>query len=258
MCYCYRQRTDQFVTIQLPDAAHGEHGVPDQEEVGAEDRAAHDQAEVVSGAIAPATEQLRDQRPDRDFQPDIIDDPQEAGLLEEHNAAPRAEEHLENGERSDTVNPFVDTTDSGDEDLDYMICDVEPFLQHFNSNNSVDIKGIYARLLQCLDSHVKNDISSGKMFFFYDDGDLNTDTNEVTIKITDMEHWLEVLLASTYFRYFKEGHIKKGKKYMLNTSCMKTGKLCIVSILSLLLIFIILTKLSHSDKYGAAVPGEGS
>ena len=96
------------------------------------------------------------------------------------------------------------------------------------------------------------------MFFFYDDGDLNTDTNEVTIKITDLEHWLEVLLSSTFLRYFKEGHIRKGKKYQLNASCIKNGKLCIVSILSSLLIMKILTLPSHSDKYGAAVPGENS
>ena len=69
------------------------------------------------------------------------------------------------------------------------------------------------------------------MFFIYDDGDLNTDTNEVSIKITDMQHWLQVQLAPAYVRYYKEGQLKKGKKFQINASCMKDGKLCIVSLL---------------------------
>ena len=70
------------------------------------------------------------------------------------------------------------------------------------------------------------------MFFFYDDGDLNITTNEVSIKITDLEHWMEVILPSIWLRHFKGGMICKGKKFKILTTCMQNGKLNIVSFFS--------------------------
>ena len=140
------------------------HGAPakDSGQAGAETGGAArlDVVTEVMVDVAPVPEQLRsdpdlDQAFEQEFNEDEI---RWADLIEDQHEEPRPrlEEVIEHeeletnvAERSKvqgngTVNPFVDSsdTDSGDEELELLICDVKPFLQNF-SNNSVDIKGIY-------------------------------------------------------------------------------------------------------------------
>lgn len=108
--------------------------------------------------VAPVPEHLRSE-PDIEnaFEQEINEDEiRWAELIEDQHEEPRLEEVIENeeletnmAERSKvqgngTVNPSVDSSDteSGDEELESLICDVKPFLQNFY-NSSVDIKGIY-------------------------------------------------------------------------------------------------------------------